>query len=34
VVGEPIPPTLERQELMLSLRARISALDETPAAAD
>jgi 1-acyl-sn-glycerol-3-phosphate acyltransferase len=34
VVGEPIPPTLERQELMLSLRARLSALDETPAAAD
>jgi 1-acyl-sn-glycerol-3-phosphate acyltransferase len=31
VVGEPIPPTLRRHELMLSLRATIGALDEAPA---
>jgi 1-acyl-sn-glycerol-3-phosphate acyltransferase len=33
VVGEPIPPTLRREELMLSLRATIGTLDEVPAPA-
>jgi 1-acyl-sn-glycerol-3-phosphate acyltransferase len=33
VVGEPIPPTLRRHELMLSLRATIGAVDEAPAPA-
>jgi 1-acyl-sn-glycerol-3-phosphate acyltransferase len=30
MIGEPIPPTLGRHELMLSLRATIGALDEAP----
>ncbi len=34
MIGEPIPPTLGRHELMLSLRATLGALDEAPAPAD
>jgi 1-acyl-sn-glycerol-3-phosphate acyltransferase len=34
MVGEPIPPTLHRQDLMLSLREAIGALDEVHASAD
>jgi 1-acyl-sn-glycerol-3-phosphate acyltransferase len=34
MIGEPIPPTLGRHELMLSLRAAIAALDEAPAPAN
>ena len=34
IIGEPIPPTLHRQDLMLSLREAMGALDETPAPAD
>jgi 1-acyl-sn-glycerol-3-phosphate acyltransferase len=34
IVGEPIPPTLERQELMLLLRGAIGTLDQTPNPAD